>query len=1065
MDLMRGRHGHIEHSKREKQATREQYLAEQTSKLGDIFQVEEIGKSNTTKIYSKEVLKACEKPYEILTKEECKKRFKKLKNGEITITVDKNNNQDKDDEREEDRDNDDRVTKISTESNTDEKKLYPEQRAVIDKMTDALRNGEQLMAMLHGAAGSGKTTIAKQFTKELNLDPIYSASTGSAAAQLKAVTINSLLHLGLSKDFVNLADETTTADAKADILRKFEGKNVLILDEVSMITPVTIARIDNRLRQCFNCHKAFGGIHVIFIGDFWQFKPVSYLKKPALYQGMVLQARNRRLPIGEAYKVGVNLFSKFQLFNLEGQRRANKEYENQFLNALRDAKKKTPITDAWVRKLQPITKEDIKIDEKWRFTTIATTGNVERRNIIQFQAQRFGEVNNEPILNWTCKVKKTKVGKSNVYTEVDFTEFRDAEQYTLLNRYFVRGAECVISENICTKLKLAKGTKGVYTGIVWDEKEHVPDISSLPKGKITVVPQPIYILITVGDTIVPIGLRNEHIDVRGEKRQINYQDNACDLLFACTYHKLQGLTLDKIILSLGKHPTVKLRVEMPSLYVGVSRVHNFTELRVLPIKNDDKEYLKTLKRDPLLNEWISNYTKEGIWKAKGFLETEKELLQNKKMNLALVDDVDSLTKDEAFKFLKDLDIIYPPTGNAKELKNLLLPAWQEGRKLLEADKSLLLNKFRVRELQNLHKLLNKMFIPLRNLRIIARKVGIMNTSKLNREKVFTQLDLVAKRYHPKTFKKTLFNQSIMKKQKKMVKRTYKFKGLVNTGNTCYFNSVMHCIHNCTELTHAILSIPNPVPGGETIRALQNYFLVMSHPSTNTNFRPKRLLDAVMNIPACRVVHLGVGSRQEDASELLTLLFSYLHETLPQTSQIYTMTYVSLLQCLNCDYTNTRRNIKFQFSVHIPDTLQHGGDQSHDLTTLIQKFKTIEILNDYRCTMCNLVNPTRKTLLLDNLPPLLVVQLVRFRGGEKIHDHVNFNQTLSTEDVSLPGQAQHMFTLFGVIVHFGDTLRSGHYKAYIKTQSSWREFDDHLVNVVSWNFVKRLHAYVLFYKKL
>ena len=102
--------------------------------------------------------------------------------------------------------------------------------------------------------------------------------------------------------------------------------------------------------------------------------------------------------------------------------------------------------------------------------------------------------------------------------------------------------------------------------------------------------------------------------------------------------------------------------------------------------------------------------------------------------------------------------------------------------------------------------------------------------------------------------------------------------------------------------------------------------------------------------------------------------------------------------------------------------------------------------------------------MDNLPPILIVQLVRFRGGDKIHDHVKFNQTLSAE-VSLPGQQQHMFTLFGVIVHFGDTLRSGHYKAYIKTQSRWREYDDEFVNVVSWNFVKSLHAYVLFYKKL
>ena len=117
------------------------------------------------------------------------------------------------------------------------------------------------------------------------------------------------------------------SNKKAEILRDSEGYNVLIVDEVSMCTPVTIARIDKRLRPCFNSNKVFGGIHVIFIGDFWQFKPVSKLKNLALYQGMVLQARNRRLPENEAYRVGVNLFAKFQLFNLKGQRRANTEDE------------------------------------------------------------------------------------------------------------------------------------------------------------------------------------------------------------------------------------------------------------------------------------------------------------------------------------------------------------------------------------------------------------------------------------------------------------------------------------------------------------------------------------------------------------------------------------------------------------------------------------------------------------------------------------------------------------------------------------------------------------------
>ncbi len=38
-----------------------------------------------------------------------------------------------------------------------------------------------------------------------------------------------------------------------------------------MMTPVTLARIDLRLRNVFNGEYPFGGKDVILIGDMWQF--------------------------------------------------------------------------------------------------------------------------------------------------------------------------------------------------------------------------------------------------------------------------------------------------------------------------------------------------------------------------------------------------------------------------------------------------------------------------------------------------------------------------------------------------------------------------------------------------------------------------------------------------------------------------------------------------------------------------------------------------------------------------------------------------------------------------
>ena len=201
---------------------------------------------------------------------------------------------------------------------------------------------------------------------------------------------------------------------------------------------------------------------------------------------------------------------------------------------------------------------------------------------------------------------------------------------------------------------------------------------------------------------------------------------------------------------------------------------------------------------------------------------------------------------------------------------------------------------------------------------------------------------------------------------------------------------MQCIQNCTELTDTILSIRNPVPGGETIRALQDYFKVMSLPSMNTFFKPDRLHKAVLSIPACRVAEMGKDKRQEDASELLTLLLSYLYNTLPQTSHLYTLSIASSILCNSCGYQNRPSNIKFQLSLHIPDNNATGAEQTHELTTLMKEFNKKEIV-EYKCENddCHQGSQATKWLSLDNNPPFLIIQIVRFKGQEKVKDYVQF----------------------------------------------------------------------------
>ena len=54
---------------------------------------------------------------------------------------------------------------------------------------------------------------------------------------------------------------------------------------------------------------------------------------------------------------------------------------------------------------------------------------------------------------------------------------------------------------------LAKGTKGFMESLVWDRRDFngpIPDLSTLPKGEISQVPQPKFILMRSKGKLIPI---------------------------------------------------------------------------------------------------------------------------------------------------------------------------------------------------------------------------------------------------------------------------------------------------------------------------------------------------------------------------------------------------------------------------------------------------------------------------------------------------------------------------------------------------------------------------------
>jgi len=146
------------------------------------------------------------------------------------------------------------------------------------KQTSALnilKSGQNVF--ITGSAGTGKTYLLNlyiQYLKERQIYPTIVAPTGIAASHLKGQTIHSFFALGIRDTVVDNGYIEFLLD-KSYLKSRFSKLKVLIIDEVSMVSPEIFSSMDKVLRAFKNNPEPFGGVQVVISGDFFQLPPVS----------------------------------------------------------------------------------------------------------------------------------------------------------------------------------------------------------------------------------------------------------------------------------------------------------------------------------------------------------------------------------------------------------------------------------------------------------------------------------------------------------------------------------------------------------------------------------------------------------------------------------------------------------------------------------------------------------------------------------------------------------------------------------------------------------------------
>ncbi len=138
---------------------------------------------------------------------------------------------------------------------------------------DILKMGHNVF--LTGPAGSGKTFVLNQYINYLKKNRVgvgVTASTGIAATHLGGITIHSWSGLGIKDDISE--KELKKIIKKSYLKKRFKNTGVLVIDEISMISAGQLDCI-NKICQTFkNNSNFFGGIQLVFSGDFFQLPPI-----------------------------------------------------------------------------------------------------------------------------------------------------------------------------------------------------------------------------------------------------------------------------------------------------------------------------------------------------------------------------------------------------------------------------------------------------------------------------------------------------------------------------------------------------------------------------------------------------------------------------------------------------------------------------------------------------------------------------------------------------------------------------------------------------------------------
>jgi len=457
---------------------------------------------------------------------------------------------------------------------------------------------------LGGPGGTGKSRVIQAITEaftrlQCRQQLLISATTGVAANLIGGSTIDSLAKIkrrtGRYKENDDVTQSMDGAQYSYVVDNTWMSCNFLILDEVSMLGCNKLTKISQALQKNKSNCLAFGGIHVLFSGDFFQLPAIGDIS-------LFHQPCNGKYDV-KTTEIGMSLWRnivKTTVLLTEHYRAPNPTVYEVMERLRKGALLPKDIERIKSRVFGHPDSPDPE-DPKWQDAPLITPRNNIRQAWNNQAAVRYSIRNNTQMFVSPSIDSGVRCNRNTMI----WTGDHKTEMLATWNILCI-GATALVTANIAVELNMANGSKVVIREVVPHPEDH-EGWRRIHTDRIVRLSRPpiaVWVESTSGPSLeeplnlhpdlqncakwFPIMATKQSIAIPKEYGQTSSTRNKSTFeriqipltcAFAMSDFRVQGNGLKKAIFDLKKPPSGRLLAA--NIYVMLSRVSNWEDLAIL----------------------------------------------------------------------------------------------------------------------------------------------------------------------------------------------------------------------------------------------------------------------------------------------------------------------------------------------------------------------------------------------------------------------------------------------------------------------------------------------------